>query len=88
VVVNANELHKWAHRTKAENGRLITWLQEHGILKSRAHHGRHHGGARNSHYCTVTPWMNPLLDRSGCWRGFEAAIRWCSGVQPRTERTQ
>ena len=83
VVVNANELHKWAHRTKAENGRFITWLQDHGLIQSRAHHGRHHGGARNSHYCTVTPWLNPLLDRGGFWRGIESGIRRCTGVGPR-----
>ena len=86
VVVNANELHKWSHRTKAENGRFITWLQDHGIIQSRAHHGRHHGGARNSHYCTVTPWLNPLLDCGGLWRGIEAGIRRCTGMAPRSHQ--
>ena len=87
VVVNANELHKWAHRTQAENGRFITWLQDYSIIQSRAHHGRHHGGARNSHYCTVTPWLNPVLDRGGLWRGIEAAIRLCTGQAPRSNQT-
>ena len=83
LVVNANELHKWAHRTKTENGRLITCLQERGLLQSRAHHGRHHGGKRNTNYCTITPWLNPLLDR-GAWRGVESLIARLTGASPRT----
>ena len=83
LVVNANELHKWAHRTKAENGRLITYLQQHGVLQSKAHHNRHHGGKRNTHYCTITPYLNPLFDRFGVWRGCEGVIARVTGVGPR-----
>ena len=83
LVVNANEFHKWAHRTKSENGRVITWLQAHGILQTRAHHGQHHGGKRNSHYCSITPWMNPLLDGTRVWRAWEAVIVSMFGIRPR-----
>ena len=85
VAVNANEIHKWAHRTRAENGRLITALQRAGLVQSRAHHGGHHGGARDTRYCVVTPWLNPVLDRAGFWRGVERAIAAVSGVAPRLD---
>jgi plasmanylethanolamine desaturase len=83
IAVNVNEVHKWAHRTKAENGRLITFLQAHGVLQSRAHHNRHHGGQRDSHYCSLTPWMNPILERLRIWRGLEWMIARVTGVLPR-----
>lgn len=85
LVVNANELHKWAHRTKTENGRLITFLQEHHLIISRAAHGRHHGGQRDSHYCSITAWVNPLFDGLQVWRGLEAVIRVTTGVRPRLD---
>ena len=85
LVVNANELHKWAHRTKVENGKLITFLQENHVIISRAAHGRHHGGQRDSHYCSLTSWVNPLLDGLNVWRGLEGLIKATTGVGPRLD---
>ncbi|MBA3686443.1 MAG: hypothetical protein H0W72_14575 [Planctomycetes bacterium] len=85
LVVNANEIHKWAHRTRTENGRLITFLQEWKLIQGRAHHGRHHGGERNSHYCSVTAWVNPLVERVGLWRGLERLITRLTGTLPRID---
>jgi hypothetical protein len=85
LVVNANELHKWAHRTKIENGGLITFLQERHLIISRSAHGRHHGGQRDSHYCSITTWVNPLLDGLKVWRGLEAVIKMITGVSPRRD---
>ena len=42
------------------HGRVISLLQDCRLVQSRAHHGRHHGGDRNTHFCTVTPWLNPV----------------------------
>jgi ubiquitin-conjugating enzyme E2 variant len=85
VAVNANEVHKWAHRTTAENGRLVSALQRAGIVQSRAHHGGHHGGARDTRYCVVTPWLNPVLDRCGFWRGLERGIAAVTGIAPQVD---
>lgn len=85
LAVNGNEIHKWAHRTRAENGLLITWLQERKLIQGRAHHGRHHGGDRNSHYCTLTCWMNRILERIHFWRGLEWCIARVTGVTPRID---
>jgi ubiquitin-conjugating enzyme E2 variant len=44
VGVNANEIHKWAHRTRRQNGRLVSFFQDSGVLQSARHHARHHRG--------------------------------------------
>jgi ubiquitin-conjugating enzyme E2 variant len=85
LAVNANEFHRWAHRTRAENGRLISFLQDCKLIQSRAHHGRHHGGLRNTHYCAITPWVDHALDRLRVWRALETAIQTLTGATPRLD---
>jgi ubiquitin-conjugating enzyme E2 variant len=85
VAANANEVHKWSHRTRAENGRVISLLQDCKLVQSRAHHGRHHGGDRNTHYCSVTPWLNPVLERARFWRAAEWLIARVTGATPRLD---
>jgi len=84
--VNANEFHKWAHRSKMENGKLITLLQQIGILQSPAHHARHHRGGKNTHYCAVTNYLNPLLDGIRLWFFLEMALR-AFGLRRRLDPT-
>ena len=57
---NANQIHKWAHRTREENAWLIGTLQRLHLLQTPRHHGRHHQGQRDSHYCVITNFLNPL----------------------------
>lgn len=71
LAANANEFHKWEHRTRKENGRLISFLQDFKLLQSGKHHARHHTDPKNSHYCTITNFMNPLLDTLRFWDGLE-----------------
>jgi len=68
---NANEFHKWEHRTRKENGWLISFLQDMRILQTAKHHARHHTDPKNSHYCTITIWLNPVLDGLRFWDGLE-----------------
>ena len=82
VAVNANEIHKWAHRTPSENPSWIQTLQRLHLVQSRGHHGRHHGGLRNSRYCVVTPWLNYVLDACGVWRALERTISLLTGAAP------
>ncbi len=86
LAANGNEVHKCAHRTRTENGRLITWLQDCGIIQGRSQHARHHRGLRNTHYCTITNWVNPIVDRTGLWRLMEWGIHKCTGIVPVTEQ--
>ena len=69
--VNANQIHKWAHRTRRENGRFVTMLHKLRLLQSPQHHARHHTDPKNSHYCTITNFLNPVLDTIRFWDGLE-----------------
>jgi ubiquitin-conjugating enzyme E2 variant len=80
---NANEVHKWAHRTRRENSASINWLHDRGWLQTPRHHGMHHGGKKDSHYCILTNALNPMLDRLGFWRWLERALERISGIAPR-----
>ena len=74
LAANANEFHKWTHRTRRENGFLITFFQDIYLLQTAKHHARHHTDPKNSHYCTITNFLNPLLDGLRFWDGLEWLI--------------
>ncbi|HXC98032.1 MAG TPA: fatty acid desaturase CarF family protein [Verrucomicrobiae bacterium] len=82
---NANEIHKWTHRTPAENGRVITFLQRIGVLQTARHHALHHTDPKNSHYCTVTNVLNPVLDGVGFWNGLEWLLARTIGLHRRED---
>jgi len=71
---NANQIHKWAHMPRRKVPLPVRWLQSARLLQSTRHHNRHHGGDKNTHYCTVTSLLNPVLDRLGFWRGLERLV--------------
>jgi ubiquitin-conjugating enzyme E2 variant len=75
VSANANEFYKWEHRTRKENGRVISFLQDIRVLQTARHHARHHTDPKNSHYCTITNFLNPVLDGMNFWNGLEWALR-------------
>lgn len=83
VSVNANEIHKMAHRTRAENGRFISRLQDWRILQTARHHGLHHTDPKNTYYCPVTNFVNPLLERIEFWPRLEEFIERRTGVTHR-----
>jgi ubiquitin-conjugating enzyme E2 variant len=72
--VNANQIHKWAHRSAAENGSLITFLQHIRLLQTPHHHARHHTNPKNSHYCVLTDFLNPILEGIRLWGGLECIV--------------
>lgn len=74
LAANANEFHKWAHRTRKENGPVISFFQDVRILQTAKHHARHHTDPKNSHYCTITNFLNPVLDGVRFWDGLEWLI--------------
>ncbi len=83
VSINANEIHKMAHRTRAENGWFISKLQDWRILQTPRHHGLHHADPKNTFYCPVTNYVNPLLERVQFWPRLEALIALRTGVTHR-----
>jgi ubiquitin-conjugating enzyme E2 variant len=70
----ANQIHKWAHRTPIENGPAITFLQGIRLLQTPRHHAHHHTNPKESHYCVLTNFLNPLLDRIDLWKWLESLI--------------
>lgn len=82
---NANEIHKWSHRTRAENGRLISLLQDWHILQTPRHHGLHHSDPKNTYYCPITNFVNPVLERINFWTRVESIIARLTGVTHRPD---
>ena len=73
-----NEVHY--HQHKPAKG-WIKVLQETGVIQGRAHHNKHHTPPFNSHYCVLTGWLNPILEKLGFWTLLERIFR----VKPRME---
>lgn len=85
VAGNANEVHKWSHRTRRENGRLITWLQRLRVLQTPQHHAVHHTNPKDVRYCPVTNALNPVLDALQFWVGLEWLLARVFGLQRRPD---
>ncbi len=83
VSLNANEVHKWAHRTRAENGRVISFFQDIGVLLTPRQHAIHHSDPKNTYYCPVTNLVNPLLERIQFWTRVERLIERLTGATHR-----
>jgi ubiquitin-conjugating enzyme E2 variant len=82
--VNANQVHKWSHRTAAENGPFIVMAQRLRLIQSPDHHQRHHAHGKDSHYCVLTDLLNPILDRCRFWRGLERVVA-LAGLEKRDD---
>ena len=86
VAGNANEVHKWSHRTRRENGPLISLLQDVRLLQTPRHHAIHHTNPKEVHYCPITNVLNPVLDGLRVWSGLEWLLAKALGLhrQPDT----
>ena len=85
ISANANEFHKWEHRTRKENGPIISFLQDIRLLQTAKHHARHHTDPKNSHYCTITNVLNPVLDGARFWDGIEWLLARTIGLNRRED---
>lgn len=87
LAVNANQIHKWSHQNAQENGRIVTFLQRIKVLQTQRHHAQHHRGMKDTHYCSITNVLNPVLDELGFWRGLERVIEKTTGMKRRPDPT-
>ena len=85
VSANANEVHKWSHRTRRENGPVITFLQNIRLLQTPHHHAIHHTNPKNVHYCPVTNLLNPILDTIRFWDAAEWLLARTIGLHRRPD---
>lgn len=83
--VASNEVHASAHRSPAENGRLITLLQKTGLMQSHRHHGAHHRKGKDTHFCVLTNHVNPVLERVRFFQTLEKGIALLTGLAPRPD---
>jgi len=74
LMVNANQIHKWSHSNQARVPVVVKILQKLRILQTPRHHANHHKGEKNTHYCVITDFMNPILDRLGFWGWLESLL--------------
>lgn len=74
-----NEVHSWSHGKAPRAARL---LQEMGVLVTPRQHGKHHRPPFDRAFCTMTCWLNPVLDAARFWRGLESVIA-LAGVAPK-----
>lgn len=85
IGVNANEFHKWNHLPKSRRPILFRLLQDVGVLQSAQHHGEHHTSGKDTHYCVITNFINPVLDGTRFWRGLERGLELLFGLSKRPE---
>ena len=71
LVGNANQIHKWAHRSRRENGPLLNLLHDLRILQGPRHHAIHHTDPKSTHYCVITELLNPILENLRFWTHLE-----------------
>ncbi len=82
-----NEIHCWAHRSPRENGPVITFLQKAKLLQSPRGHATHHTDPKDRSYCTVTDWLNPVLDRFDFFARIERFLQRTTGLQRRVDES-
>lgn len=78
VAANANQFHKWAHVHPMKVPAWVRGCQKIGLLQHPKHHASHHRGLKNTAYCVITEYLNPVLDGIGFWRALErvALVFW------------
>jgi ubiquitin-conjugating enzyme E2 variant len=85
LVGNANQIHKWAHRSRRENGPWINLLHDLRILQGPKHHAIHHTDPKSTHYCVITEFLNPILERIRFWTRLECWLRKAFGIRRRSD---
>jgi plasmanylethanolamine desaturase len=83
LLSHSNQVHRWAHSSRPP--RAVQVLQRTGLLQSTAHHAEHHKRPYASRFCTLTTFLNPVLDRVRFWHALEKiAVAFGATVQRAT----
>jgi hypothetical protein len=61
-VLGANQCHKWAHMAPERVPRLVRLAQRCRLILRPEEHRLHHRHPFDTHYCTASGWLNPVLD--------------------------
>ena len=85
LLSQSNQIHMWAHTSQPP--RWVAMLQRTGILQSTRHHAKHHKNPYSSRFCTMTSYLNPMLDH-GFWRALERLTERCGATVQRASVTR
>lgn len=69
----ANNIHRYAHETRANIPKAILFLQNAGILSSGAEHKIHHEKGE-SRYCLIGDYTNKIVDYIHLWSTLEIIV--------------
>jgi Lipid desaturase domain len=69
----SNLLHRYIHERPCRRPRLITTLQDAGVLVSSSEHAKHHTNPQ-SRYGVVLGFTNVIYDNAHIWRLFEMVV--------------
>ena len=83
--VNANQIHKWSHMSRAEVGPVVAWLQDRKILLTPRQHAVHHTDPKNTYYCPITNLVNPVLEAVRFWDCLESVVETLTGATHRPD---
>lgn len=81
-----NEVHYWNHTTKL--GWLPTFIKMTGLVQSQRQHSLHHKPPYMKYYCTLTSFVNPVLELVRFWRSVEWVLENTVGLVPVREKTE
>lgn len=82
LAAQANEIHRKAHQTDAENGPVIMFFQKIGLMQSRKHHGLHHAAPYDCNFCIITNYLNPILEALRFFPILEWILKHLFGISP------
>lgn len=68
------QAHRFEHAPRLRLPRIVQLLQSAHLLQDARHHWRHHVAPHRTHFCVLTPWLNPVLDRISFWRRLEQLL--------------
>lgn len=85
ISVNANQVHKWSHMSRAEVGPVVAFLQDCRILLTPRQHALHHTDPKNTYYCPVTNLVNPTLEALRFWDRLEWVVEKLTGATHRQD---
>lgn len=80
VAATSNLLHRFQHERDCTRPRLVTWLQNLGVLCSRSQHSAHHAEPEKK-YAVVLGWTNAVYDALGVWVFLETVLK-LVGMRP------
>jgi plasmanylethanolamine desaturase len=67
ISISACQIHKYSHQPLSRLPAFIRFLQKIKIIQDSTHHVKHHTGEKNTNYCLITPFLNPLLRKTRFW---------------------